>query len=97
MITVTPLPAFDDNYLWLLHRDGLAAVVDPGDGEVVLAALRERGLRLTAILITHHHADHIGGLAALRRVWDVPVYGPRAESGKIPGLTRLLDDGDQVA
>ena len=97
MITVTPLPAFSDNYLWLLHHNGQAAVVDPGDGEVVLAALRERGLRLTAILATHHHPDHVGGLPALRRVWDVPVYGPRAESGKIPGLSHLLDDGDQVA
>jgi hydroxyacylglutathione hydrolase len=97
MITVTPLPAFSDNYLWLLHRDGAAAVVDPGDGEVVLAALRERGLRLAAILVTHHHADHIGGLPALRRAWDVPVYGPRAESARIPGLSRLLDDGDHVS
>lgn len=97
MITVTPLPAFSDNYLWLLQRDGLAAVVDPGDGEVVLQALRERSLRLSAILITHHHADHIGGLAALRRAFDVPVYGPRAEAAQIPGLTRLLDHGDRVA
>src|SRR5882757_9384202 len=96
MITVTPLPAFNDNYLWLLHCNGQAAVVDPGDGEVVLAALRERNLRLAAILITHHHADHIGGLAALRRVWDVPVYGPRAEADKIAGLSHLLDDGDRV-
>lgn len=97
MITVTPLPAFSDNYLWLLHQNGQAAVVDPGDGEVVLAALRQRGLRLAAILVTHHHADHIGGLPALRAAWDVPVYGPRAEAGTIAGLTRLLDDGDRVA
>ena len=96
MITVTPLPAFADNYLWLLHRDGAAAVVDPGDGEVVLAALRRLGLRLEAVLVTHHHPDHVGGLPALRREWDVPVYGPRAEADKIPGLTHLLDDGDEV-
>lgn len=96
MITVTPLPAFQDNYLWLLHRGKDAVVVDPGDGEVVLRALAERGLRLTAILITHHHPDHVGGLPRLRREWDVPVYGPRAESAKIPGLTVLLDDGDRV-
>jgi hydroxyacylglutathione hydrolase len=97
MITVTPQPAFNDNYLWLLHCNGQAAVVDPGDGEVVLRALRERQLRLAAILVTHHHADHVGGLPALLRAWDVPVYGPRAEAGKIPGLTHLLDDGDRVA
>jgi len=97
MITVTPLPAFNDNYLWLLHCNGLAAVVDPGDGEVVLAALRQRGLRLAAILVTHHHPDHVGGLPTLRRECDVPVYGPRAESAKIPGLTHLLDDGDRLA
>ncbi len=96
MITVTPLPAFQDNYLWLLHRDGLAAVVDPGDGAVVRAALAERGLKLVAILITHHHADHIGGLPLLRRDWEVPVYGPRLEAAKIAGLSQLLDDGDRV-
>lgn len=97
MITVTPLPAFQDNYLWLLHRDGAAAVVDPGDGAVVQAALEQRGLALKAILVTHHHADHIGGLPLLSRHWQgVPILGPRAEGQKIPGLTRLLDDGDRV-
>jgi hydroxyacylglutathione hydrolase len=97
MIEVTPLPAFSDNYLWLLHRSKEAAVVDPGDGQVVLAALREQGLRLTAILITHHHPDHIGGVPALLREWQVPVYGPRAEADKIGVLTQTLDDGDRVA
>lgn len=97
MLTVAPLPAFSDNYLWLLQRDGVAAVVDPGDGEVVLRALRERSLRLGAILVTHHHPDHVGGLAALRAAFgDVPVYGPRAESRQIAGLSVLLDHGDRV-
>jgi hydroxyacylglutathione hydrolase len=97
MITVTTLPAFSDNYLWLLERERQAAVVDPGDGKVVLEALRRRGLELAVILITHHHPDHIGGLALLKEAYPgVPVYGPRAEAEKIKGLTRLLDDGDRV-
>lgn len=97
MITVTALPAFQDNYLWLLQRDEMAAVVDPGDGAVVQAALEQRGLELAAILVTHHHPDHVGGLPLLTRHWQgVPVFGPRAEAQKIPGLTRLLDDGERV-
>lgn len=96
MITVTPVPAFTDNYLWLLARDGKAVIVDPGDAAVVLAALRAQALELVAIVVTHHHPDHVGGIAALKAVFDVPVYGPRAESAKIPGLTVLLDDGDTI-
>lgn len=96
MITVTALPAFSDNYLWLLERDGHAAVVDPGDAAVVQAALEARGLQLDAILITHHHPDHIGGLAALAATSGARVYGPRLEQAKIPGLQVLLDDGDRL-
>lgn len=96
MITVTPVPAFSDNYLWLIEHGGRAAVVDPGDGTAVLAALRARGLELAAILVTHHHPDHIGGIATLLAEYPVPVYGPRAEADRIRALTVLLDDGDRV-
>lgn len=95
-IEMIPVPAFSDNYLWLLARDGEAVVVDPGDAAPVEAALKSRGLRLSAILVTHHHPDHIGGIKALLRTHAVPVYGPRREHRTIPLLTRLLDEGDQV-
>ncbi|MGH8444506.1 MAG: hydroxyacylglutathione hydrolase, partial [Solimonas sp.] len=95
-MSVHPLPAFSDNYLWTIVRGDEAAVVDPGDGAVVQRFLDAQGLRLAAILITHHHPDHTGGVATLRARWDVPVYGPRAEGAKIPALTELLDDGDAI-
>lgn len=96
MFTISAIPAFLDNYLWLLSANGHAVVVDPGDAVPVLNYLAENQLKLDAILVTHHHADHIGGIRALLRQNTVPVYGPRAEANKIPGLTHLLDDGDFV-
>lgn len=95
-LTITPIAAFTDNYFWLLERDGRAAVVDPGDAEPVRRALRERRLTLTAIVVTHHHLDHIGGLAALTAESGVPVLGPAAEAATIPQLTALLREGDRV-
>lgn len=93
-IEIHPVPAFQDNYLWLLTRAGEAVVVDPGDAAPVQAALTGRGLHLTAILITHHHPDHIGGLAKLLATHPVPVYGPRRESATIKLLSVPLDDDD---
>jgi len=93
---VVPLPALADNYIWLLHDDaGQAIVVDPGVAEPVEAALKERGLTLSAILLTHHHQDHVGGAGALRASHAVPVYAPHDE--RITTATQRVDDGDVVA
>ncbi len=95
-LELIPVPAFTDNYLWTLVRGGDAVVVDPGDAAPVENALADRGLRLVAILITHHHPDHIGGLKALLAKHQVPVYGPRRENATIRQLTVELVDGNQV-
>ena len=91
---VSAIPAFTDNYLWLIHDDQHAAVVDPGDAAPVLAALQANNLKLDAILLTHHHADHVGGVQTLLQKFDVPVYGPANE--KIAGITNKLRQADQV-
>lgn len=91
-VSVLPVPAFADNYLWLIHKDQHAVVVDPGDAEPVLKALKDRGLTLVAILLTHHHADHVGGVPTLLQNFPVPVYGPAREA--IPNISRKLSEGD---
>lgn len=87
------LPAFTDNYLWTLADDGQALVVDPGDAAVVESWLATSGLRLTHILVTHHHPDHTGGLAALRQRHGVRVVGP--DEG-IAGIDHLVHDGERL-
>ncbi len=82
-MNLIPIPAFDDNYLWLLHDGVQALVVDPGAAEPVQQVLQAQGLTLKAILVTHHHADHVGGVDALRQATGAVVYGPEAED--IPG------------
>ncbi|HYD58268.1 MAG TPA: MBL fold metallo-hydrolase, partial [Burkholderiales bacterium] len=94
MLEIVPVGAFKDNYVWTLRSGRLAAVVDPGDARPVLEYLEREGLELSAILATHHHADHVGGIAELRRHRDVPVYGPRGEP--IPTLTQPVSGGDTV-
>ena len=91
---VIPLPAFLDNYIWCLRNATDALVVDPGDAEPVFAYLEQERLRLRAILVTHHHADHVGGVEALLAEYNVPVFGPASEA--IPGRTRALREGDTV-
>lgn len=93
-LTITPLPAFNDNYLWLLARGGSAAVVDPGDAGPVMRALDRHDLRLDAILVTHHHADHVGGVTALKQRYGAEVYGPARE--QIPGRDHALAGGDAI-
>jgi hydroxyacylglutathione hydrolase len=93
------LPAFSDNYLWLLVEGSQAVAVDPGDAGPVERELAARGLALAAIWCTHHHPDHVGGVARLAARWPgVPVLGSRrdADEGRIPALTRAVADGDAV-
>lgn len=94
---VSGIPAFNDNYLWVLHDERHAAVVDPGDALPVLQFLREHELELAAVLVTHHHGDHVGGIGELLRAQTrkVPVYGPRGEA--IEGITQRVGEPDTIA
>lgn len=98
MLNVLTVPAFNDNYLWIIHDGSHAAVVDPGDAAPILAALKTHGLSLVAILLTHHHADHVGGVPALLQhasvPANIPVYAPRND--RIANVTQLLNEGDTV-
>ena len=94
MPSIIPIPAFRDNYIWLIREGGSAAVVDAGDAAPVIAYLERERLKLTAILATHHHNDHVGGNVALLERWPVPVFGPAHET--IPGRTHALREGDRV-
>ena len=94
MMQIHPVPAFEDNYLWVVEDGRHAAVVDPGDEHPVQAFLEAKGLSLTAILATHHHGDHVGGLEWLANRWKCEVFGPAGE--KIDGLTTRLREGDRL-
>jgi hydroxyacylglutathione hydrolase len=93
-VQLQALPAFSDNYIWMLHDGQKAWVVDPGDAAPVQHALSEKGLELAGILVTHHHADHVGGLAALLPQLHGPIYSPAGEA--MPVETQPLFDGDVV-
>ena len=90
-----PLPAFDDNYVWLLRdAEGRALIVDPGEAAPVLAALADAAAP-HAVLLTHHHGDHVGGVAELLQRWpELPVIAPHDD--RIATATRRVDDGDAV-
>jgi hydroxyacylglutathione hydrolase len=93
-LSVLTVPAFKDNYLWLIHDGVHAVAIDPGDAAPIRAALAEHRLTLTSILLTHHHADHIGGVPELLAHASVPVFGPRGED--IACVTVPLAEGDMV-
>ena len=95
MLNIFPIPAFKDNYIWVMHDHQYAAVVDPGDAAPVLAYLDSHKLKLAAILCTHHHNDHVGGICKLAELYNVPVYGPQFE--EIACISHPLGDGDAVA
>jgi hydroxyacylglutathione hydrolase len=88
------LPAFEDNYIWCLRRGDDLAVVDPGDATPVLKHLAATGRRLSAILITHHHADHTGGIERLIDHHRVPVFAPDREA--IAGTSQPVADGQRI-
>lgn len=98
MLKVTPVPAFKDNYIWLIHsRKNPARVlaVDPGDAAPVYRALAEYGLTLAGIFVTHHHHDHTGGVAELVKDFNVPVWGPANEAAGV--VQHPLQEGYRVS
>lgn len=97
MLDVLHVPAFADNYIWLIRAPDSndIAIVDPGDADPVIARLAEEDLVPVAILCTHHHGDHVGGVRELcARFGNLPVYGPARE--RIGGVTDSLREGDRV-
>jgi hydroxyacylglutathione hydrolase len=94
-LKISPIPAFQDNYIWLLEAGGkTCAVVDPGDADPVLEVLEARGLTLSHILLTHHHHDHAGGVSALLEEYPAKVFGPADE--RIPVVHRICSQGDEI-
>jgi len=94
MLDIIRVPAFKDNYIWLLRKGASAVVVDPGDARPVLDVLEREGLTLASILVTHHHNDHQGGIAELLTRFPARVFGPAAES--ITGIAQPLHGGETI-
>lgn len=93
-MNILPLPAFTDNYIWLIEENGKATVVDPGEAEVVNNCLKEKNLELENILITHHHYDHTGGVEKLRESYECNVYGPC--DSPFNGVEIKLKENDEI-
>ena len=94
MLEIFAIPAFTDNYIWALRKEKQLVVVDPGDPNAVQDILLKENLDLIAILITHWHPDHTGGLLELSKEKEIPVYGPKG--GHIEGITNELGENDQI-
>lgn len=92
MISITPIPAFEDNYFWLIDNGEFAAVVDPGDAQPVRKHLKNNNLKLSHILITHHHSDHTGGIKTLKEDYNCQVIGPAKELIKHIDIKCQQDD-----
>ena len=94
MLNLIPLPAFEDNYIWVWHDARHAVAVDPGDPAPLIAFLDAHRLVLTAVLITHHHRDHTGGNTLLRQRYQCAIYAP--DNPRIPAVTHTVRGGDSV-
>jgi len=96
-LAYVPVPAFQDNYIWVVSDGENAVAVDPGEAAPVREHLANRGLRLAAILLTHHHNDHVGGVAELLDEARVPVHGPAGEAlGALDAAVTRVKGGDRV-
>lgn len=94
MLTVTPITAFTDNYIWALHDERYVVLVDPGDAAPCADFLKTNSLDLLAILVTHHHGDHVGGIPDLATHYQPCIYGPAKEN--IPGMTHPVSAGNTI-
>jgi len=92
------VPVLSDNYVWLAHepRSGATAVVDPAVAAPVLAAATRRGWRISHILNTHHHGDHVGGNLEIKQATGCTIVGPKPDAARIPGIDVEVDEGDRV-
>jgi hydroxyacylglutathione hydrolase len=97
MLSVELIPCLSDNYVFLIRSGTAVGVVDPADPAEVQKVLDARGWKLTHILNTHHHLDHVGGNLTLKEMSGCTIIGPRAEAARIPGLDVAVGEGDMVA